>query len=129
MPKGKAQYTREIAVPMTVEMFDIIDLLAKRGRGSRAGIVRDAIRAHLDAQDDLIGSRSRYANRVARQLEIERSRLDRWAILILAALLFEYQQRQPGHGLDFLHKLQGMAADTETAIRAVADKTPIPPRR
>lgn len=129
MTRGGGQYTHEISVPMTADMFAMVELLAKRGKTSKADVMREALRAHLDNQDDLIGSRSRYASRVAKQLDMLRAHVDRWCLLILATMLYEYQAGHGGRGMEFLTRLQNMSTDTEAAIKAVADKKAIPRRQ
>ena len=59
MTRGAGKYPEEVSVPMTAQMYQFVELLAKRERGSKADVIRQAIREHLDEQEDVMGSRSR----------------------------------------------------------------------
>ena len=120
MTRSKGQYTKEITVCLTPEMYQFVELLAERNRTSKGDVIRDAIRRHLDEQDGVIGSRSRFANRVARQMEIERNRLDRWGTLLLAAALAPYLEKG-AKGSQVLEQIAKVARQAEAQIKAVLD--------
>jgi hypothetical protein len=63
------KYDRHIRLYVTDEMHGFLKLLAERHDSSVAEEVRQAVRDHLDAQDDVIGSRSRLGRRVMTELE------------------------------------------------------------
>lgn len=120
MTRSKGQYTKEITVCLTPEMYQFVELLAERNRTSKGDVIRDAIRRHLDEQDGVIGSRSRFANRVARQMEIERNRLDRWGTLLLAAALAPYLEKG-AKGSQVLEQIAKVARQAEAQIKAILD--------
>jgi len=118
--KSKGQYTKEITVCLTPEMYQFVELLAVRKETSKGDVIRDAIRLHLDEQEGIIGSRSRFANRVARQMEIERKRLDRWGTLLLAAALAPYLEKG-AKGPQVLEQIAKVARQAEAQIKALLD--------
>ena len=63
-----AQYDAQFTVQVTTQMLQFIDLLAVRHGISRAEVVRQAIREHLDRQEDVITSRSRLGRTVMSRL-------------------------------------------------------------
>jgi hypothetical protein len=69
------KYDRHVQIYVTDEMHGFLKLLAERHGGSIAEEIRQAIRDHLDAQDDVIGSRSRLGRRVMTELEKMQHRL------------------------------------------------------
>jgi predicted DNA-binding protein len=74
MPKT-GQYDRELRIYVTDEMHGFLKLLAERHGTNTAEEVRQAIREHLDVQEDVIGSRSRLGRRVMHELEQLQQRL------------------------------------------------------
>ena len=114
------QYSRRIHLQVTPEMLQFLKLLSERTGSSVNDLIREAIRAHLDEQDGVIGSRSRFANRVARQMEIERNRLDRWGTLLMAAALAPYLEKGAKGG-QVLEQIAKVARQAEAQIKAALD--------
>ena len=69
------QYTKEARVAMTEQMYQFLNLMAERNKTSISDLVRQAIREHLDIQEDIITSRSRLGRTVMRRLDIMHSQL------------------------------------------------------
>lgn len=84
-------YTREIHFRATDEMYQFLELLAARRKTNISNLIRQAVRDHLDVQDDVIGSRSRLGVRVTRHLGAIRNDLLNQLVhlgkLILAAVI------------------------------------------
>jgi predicted DNA-binding protein len=84
-------YSKHISAYVTPEMYQFLQLLAERHRVSLSDVVRQAIREHLDEQEDVISSRSRLGRTVMRRLEIMHSellkQLTTLSKLLLAAIL------------------------------------------
>jgi Arc/MetJ-type ribon-helix-helix transcriptional regulator len=72
-------------------MYQFLQLLAERHKASVSDVVRQAIREHLDEQEDVMSSRSRLGRTVIRQLETMHSellkQLTTLSKLLLAAIL------------------------------------------
>jgi Arc/MetJ-type ribon-helix-helix transcriptional regulator len=62
-------YSKHISAYVTPEMYQFLQLLAERHKVSVSDVVRQAVREHLDEQEDVISSRSRLGRTVIRQLE------------------------------------------------------------
>ena len=124
MTRGAGKYPREVSVPMTAQMHQFLEQLAERNHISLADVVRQAIREYLDVQEDLMGSRSRMGNRVARQLmEIQEGLLKRQAradTLLLAAIIL-LQMKQGMEGSKVLSQVVQLAAHARDEIHAVLE--------
>jgi Arc/MetJ-type ribon-helix-helix transcriptional regulator len=72
-------------------MYQFLQLLAERHKVSVSDVVRQAIREHLDEQEDVISSRSRLGRTVMRELEMMHhellTQLTILSKLLLAAIL------------------------------------------
>ena len=62
-------YSKHISAYVTPEMYQFLQLLAERHKVSVSDVVRQAIREHLDEQEDVMSSRSRLGRTVMRRLE------------------------------------------------------------
>jgi metal-responsive CopG/Arc/MetJ family transcriptional regulator len=96
-----ATYDRQFTVQVTEQMLSFVDLMANRQRTSRAEVTRQALREYLDAQEKLIGSRSRLGRTVMDQLQVVQNRLMRQlnhmsALLLSAVILQQIQQGESG---------------------------------
>jgi len=87
----RGQYPKTIHVSVTEEMHQFIRLLAERHNATMNEVVRQALREHLDEQEDVLSSRSRLGRTVMRQLEIMHNQLTRQLAhlgkLLLAAII------------------------------------------
>lgn len=92
-----ATYDKQFTVQVTEQMLHFIDLMAERQHTSRAEVTRQALREYLDAQEQLIGSRSRLGRSVLDQIEAVQNRLVRqlnqMSALLLAAVILQQIQR------------------------------------
>jgi predicted DNA-binding protein len=84
-------YSKHISAYVTPEMYQFLQLLAERHKVSLSDVVRQAIREHLDEQEDVMSSRSRLGRTVMRRLETMHSellkQLTTLSKLLLAAIL------------------------------------------
>ena len=92
-----ATYDEQFTVQVTEQMLNFVDVMAKRQHTSRAEVTRQALREYLDAQEELMGSRSRLGRSVMDQLEVVQNRLVRqlnhMSALLLAAIILQQLQR------------------------------------
>ena len=68
MQVSPPKYEARINVPVTVKMYQLADLLAKRQDTTLADVARQAIHEYLEAQEDLVNSRSRLGRTVMQEL-------------------------------------------------------------
>ena len=84
-------YSKHISAYVTPEMYQFLQLLAERHKVSLSDVVRQAIREHLDEQEDVMSSRSRLGRTVMRRLESMHhellKQLTTLSKLLLAAIL------------------------------------------
>ena len=110
-----------INVPVTQQMRDLVEALARRQHITVADVARQAIREYLDAQEDVIGSRSRFGSKVARQLEELQNRLSEQQIradaMLLAAIILQ-QMRRGAEGSEVLAQVVQLTDHAGEEIRA-----------
>jgi hypothetical protein len=125
-PPKKSKYDRQFTIHVTTRTFQHLETLAERQRTSVGDIVRQALREHLDVQDDLIGSRSRLGSRVVRQLEEMQNAFIRQhthsSTLLLAAIIL-MQMKQGAQGSQMLEEIAQLAAHAGDEIKAVLGHT------
>jgi predicted DNA-binding protein len=112
-----AKYDARINVPVTKQMRQFVEALARRQGTNVAEVTRQALRAYLDVQEELIGSRSRLGRTVMDQLEIIQNRLVRQlnhmsALLLAAVILQQIQRGEAGNRvMDQIVQLAGQIED------------------
>jgi metal-responsive CopG/Arc/MetJ family transcriptional regulator len=123
-PPDARKYDRQLTIHLTTALFQNLETLADRQRTSVGDLIRHAIREYLDVQEDLMGSRSRMGNRVARQLmDIQEGLLKRQAradTLLLAAIIL-LQMKQGMEGSKVLSQVVQLAAHARDEIHAVLE--------
>ena len=123
-PPKAGKYDRQLTIHLTTALYQNLETLADRQRTSVGDLIRQAIREYLDVQEDLMGSRSRMDNRVARQLmEIQEGFLKRQAradTFLLAAIIL-LQMKQGMEGSKVLTQVVQLAAHAGDEIRAVLE--------
>jgi predicted DNA-binding protein len=84
-------YSKHVSAYVTTEMYQFLQLLAERHKVSVSDVVRQAIREHLDEQEDVIGSRSRLGRTMMDRMEAMHRQLLRQLLhlgkLLLAAVI------------------------------------------
>jgi len=102
-------------------MRHLVEALARRQHITVADVARQAIREYLDAQEDVIGSRSRFGSKVARQLEELQNRLSEQQIradaMLLAAIILQ-QMRRGAEGSEVLAQVVQLTDHAGEEIRA-----------
>ena len=118
------RYDQRITTAVTSETFQNLKLLAKRQKTSVGDLVRQAVREHLDHQEDVIGSRSRTGSRIVRQLqgmqdEFLRQNAQAHTLLLAAIILQQMGQGSQGREvLDRIGQLVEYAGDEiRTALK------------
>ncbi len=110
--RKKGRYTQKIHVSVTKEMHDFVKLLAARHKTSINDVVRQSIREYLDAQEDVIASRSRLGRTVLRELEMMRHRLlkemNQSSALVVSAVILQ-QVQQGAKGSEVLDQVTRLA--------------------
>jgi len=85
------KYEARINVPVTDKMYQLADLLAKRQGTTLADVARQAIHEYLEAQEDVVNSRSRLGRAVMGRMEVMQDQLLRQLLhlskLLLAAVI------------------------------------------
>ncbi|MBN1659805.1 MAG: hypothetical protein JXA93_15475 [Anaerolineae bacterium] len=118
-----AKYDARINVPVTKQMRHFVEVLAKRQESNAAEVARQALREYLDAQEELIGSRSRLGRTVMSEIETVQNRLvrqmDHMSALLLAAVILQQVQRgEPGARV--MEQIVALAAQIEEHLPGAA---------
>ena len=117
-----ATYDKQFTLQVTEQMLHFIDLMAKRQHASRAEVTRQALREYLDAQEKLIGSRSRLGRTVMDRLDVVQNRLVRqlnhMSALLLAAVILQ-QMRGGESGRQVMQQIVELAGQIEEHLPEV----------
>ena len=117
-------YSRQFTIQVTEQMLHFIDTLAVRQNTSRADVVRQALRAYLDVQEDTIASRTRLGRGVISRLEQMEQRLlgqQMRADTLLLCAIIRMQMRQGVQGPDILDRINQLAAHATKEIEAILE--------
>ena len=119
-----APYSRQLTIQVTEQMLHFIDTLAVRQNTSRAEIVRQALRAYLDAREDTIASRTRHGRGVIIRLEKLEQRLIEQQVhagtmLLCSIILME--MRQGAQGSQILDEIYQLAEHAGKEVKAVLE--------
>lgn len=107
------KYTKKIQLSITPEMYQFVKLIAERSSTSVNDVIRQAIREHLDVQEDIITSRSRMGRTVMNELEKTHNQLlaemRHISKLLLAAVivLMTRQGMQPSEAAEQITNFAG----------------------
>ena len=110
------RYSKHVDLYLTKEMHQFLKLLAERHNTSLNDVVRQAIREHLDRQEDVITSRSRLGRTVMNRLRTMHDQLlgrfTHLSKLLLAAMfiLLTEQGQDPAQVAQRVLKLAGQPA-------------------
>ena len=119
-----APYSRQFTIQVTEQMLHFIDARALRQDASRADVVRQALRAYLDVQEDTIASRTRLGRGVMSWLDKMEHRLlgqQMHADTVLLSAIILMQMRQGVQGAEFLDEINRLADHAAKEIEAVID--------
>ena len=119
-----APYSRQFTIQVTDQMLHFVDALALRQSTSRADVVRQALRAYLDVQEDTIASRTRLGRGVISRLEQMEQRLleqQMHADTLLLSAIILMQMRQGAQGAEVLDKINQLAAHAAGEIQAILE--------
>jgi predicted DNA-binding protein len=131
--KAKTQYTSRLSVHITPAMSDRLDQIALIRDEAKAEIVRAALRAYLDDQEDLLSSRRHFTKMFQRRVDyLERLLvICLWLNLQSMQILYERVKREPYDLASLLEDAIGAGIATEDGVhglveRAVQGKTKPP---
>lgn len=95
--KSKTHYTSRLSVHITEGMSQRLDQIAIQRDEAKAEIVRSALRAYLDQQEDLIGSRKHFTKMFQRRMTyVERLlSITLWLNIQMMQILMERIKREP----------------------------------
>jgi len=117
----QGRYKKKIFVNVTPEMHQYVKLMAERQNTSMNDIIRQAIREYLNAQEDLITSRSRLGRTVLGRLEtMQHHFLNDYlhaASILLAGIILLDTRRGGVKGSDALQEITRLAEHARQELR------------
>jgi predicted DNA-binding protein len=132
--KNKTHYTSRLSLHITPAMSDRLDQIALLRDEAKAEIVRAALRAYLDNQEDLLTSRKHFTKMFQRRVDYMERLLVicLWLNVQAMQILYERVKKEPYDLADLLEDAIGAGIATEDGVhglveRAVQQKTK-PPR-
>ncbi len=131
--KSKTHYTSRLSLHITSAMSDRLDQIALLRDEAKAEIVRAALRAYLDEQEDLLGSRKHFTRMFQRRVDYMEKLLVvmLWLNVQTLQILHERIKQEPYELGDLLQDAIGAGIETEDGIytlvnRAIQNKTKPP---
>jgi len=121
---SKSQYTNRLTVHITGAMDNRLEQIASQRDEPKAEIVRAALRAYLDEQEDLIGSRKHFTKMFQRRVDyIERlTVISLWINVQVMHILYERVKKESYDLTELLEDAVGAGIATESAIHMVVER-------
>ena len=121
---SKSQFTNRLTVHITGAMENRLEQIASQRDEPKAEVVRAALRAYLDEQEDLIGSRKHFTKMFQRRVDyVERlTVICLWINVQIMHLLYERVKKESYDLTDLLEDAIGAGIATESAIHLVVEQ-------
>ena len=121
---AKSQYTNRLTVHITGAMDVRLEQIASQRDEPKAEVVRAALRAYLDEQEDLIGSRKHFTKMFQRRVDyLERlTVISLWINVQIMHLLYERVKKESYDLTDLLEDTIAAGIATESAIHMVVEQ-------
>jgi predicted DNA-binding protein len=121
---SKSQFTHRLTVHITGAMEDRLEQIARQRDEPKAEVVRAALRAYLDEQEDLIGSRKHFTKMFQRRVDyLERLVvISLWINVQIMQMLFERVKKEPYDLTELLEDSIGAGIATEGAIHTLVER-------
>ena len=122
--RSKTQYTSRLSLHITEAMSNRLDQIALMRDEAKAEIVRAALRAYLDDQEDLLGSRKHFTKMFQRRVDyLERLlAITLWLNVQTLQILYERVRNEPYDLGDFLADAIGSGIETEDGIHTLVGR-------
>ena len=123
--KAKTHYTSRLSLHITPAMSSRLDQIALLRDEAKAEIVRAALRAYLDEQEDLLSSRKHFTKMFQRRVDyMERLMvICLWLNVQSMQILFERVKKEPYELSDLLQDAVGAGIATEDGIYNLVERT------
>jgi len=121
---SKSQFTNRLTVHITGAMEDRLEQIASQRDEPKAEVVLAALRAYLDEQEDLIGSRKHFTKMFQRRVDY----LERlvviclWLNVQIMQIFFEWVKKEPYDMAELLEDAIGAGIATESAIHTLVER-------
>jgi len=121
---SKSQYTNRLTVHITGAMDVRLEQIASQRDEPKAEVVRAALRAYLDEQEDLIGSRKHFTKMFQRRVDyLERlTVISLWINVQIMHILYERVKKESYNLTDLLEDAIDAGIATESAIHLVVEQ-------
>ena len=120
---SKSQYNRRLTVHITGAMEARLEQIAMLRDEPKAEVARAALRAYLDEQEDLIGSRKHFTKMFQRRVDyLERLLvIGLWLNVQMAQILFDRVKKDPRDLVDLLQDAINAGITTESGIHTLVE--------
>ena len=122
--KSKTQYSSRLSLHITEAMSNRLDQIALMRDEAKAEIVRDALRAYLDDQEDLLGNRLQAFKMFQRRVDyLERLQtITLWLNGQMLQILFEDLKQQPYDLAALFEDAIGAGIQNENGIHTLVER-------
>jgi len=120
----KSQFTNRLTVHITQAMDHRLEQIASQRDEPKAEVVRAAVRAYLDEQEDLIGSRKHFTKMFQRRVDyLERlTVIGLWINVQMMQILFERLKKEPYELEQLLEDAIESGIATESAVHTLVER-------
>jgi predicted DNA-binding protein len=124
MSDRNKEYPRRLSVQITGAMENRLEQIASQRDEAKAEVVRAALRAYLDEQEDLIGSRKHFTKMFQRRVDdLERLVvICLWVNVQIMHLLYERLKKEPYDLTDMLEDSIAAGIATENAVHTLLER-------
>jgi predicted DNA-binding protein len=121
---AKSQYANRLTVHITGAMDNRLEQIASQRDEPKAEVVRAALRAYLDEQEDLIGSRKHFTKMFQRRVDyVERLVvIGLWLNVQMMQILYERVKKEPYDLADLLEDVIGAGIATEDGVHSLVER-------
>ena len=97
MPDNRSEYPKRLSVQVTKAMDDRLEQVARGRDEAKSEVIRAALRAFLDEQEDVIGSRKHFTKAFGRRMDYVEQliAIAIWSSLHTFQLLYERAYKEP----------------------------------
>ena len=122
--KSKTQYISRLSLHITEAMSNRLDQIALMRDEAKAEILRAALRAYLDEQEDLLGSRKHFTKMFQRRVDyLERLQtITLWLNGQMLQILFEELKQQPYELAALFEDAIGTGIQNEDGIHTLVQR-------
>ena len=123
MPDNRSEYPKRLSVQVTKAMDDRLEQVARGRDEAKSEVIRAALRAFLDEQEDVIGSRKHFTKAFGRRID----HLERLLIAVLEIsvdvkqIFVERTQKRQVDSFDLLEEAIRVGVEVQDVVNQLVE--------